>query len=202
VIDVLTGTTGDTELEPDEMARWVEARNSVNRYFQALGMPEFAGVNIAQKLMDDDRYGREKAFVQLDGNNHNRLTTEAAASLLARIMEGEMISPARSRIMADYLYRPRDAAFIETPGAQVLDFLGADLPLSALLWSKAGWTTWTRDPLASYRRHDAIHVALSEGARFTLVVFTQGQEISADLAVLPFIGRLTAQLVGSHAAEQ
>jgi beta-lactamase class A len=195
VIDVLSGTTGDTELEADEMRRWVEARNCVNHYFQSLGLPEFAGINVSQKLMDDDRYGREKAFVQLGGNNHNRLTTEAAASLLARIMEGEMISSARSRIMVDYLYRPRDAAFVETPGAQVLSFLGANLPPGAELWSKAGWTTWTRDPLASYRRHDAIHVALPKGTRFTLVVFTQGQKISADLAILPFIGRITARLI-------
>jgi beta-lactamase class A len=199
VIDVLTGTTGDTELEPDEMRRWVEARNCANRYFQSLSLPEFAGINVSQKLMDDDRYGREKAFAQLSGNNHNRLTTEATASLLARIMEGEMISPARSRIMADHLYRPREPAFVETPGAQVLGFLGADLPSGAEIWSKAGWTAWTRDPLASYRRHDAIHVALPGGARFTLVVFTQGKDISSDVTLLPFIGRISAQLVRSHA---
>jgi hypothetical protein len=108
-----------------------------------------------------------------------------------------MISPARSRMMANYLGRSRENSFIATPGAQVLNYLGAELPEGARLWSKAGWTTWTRDPLASYRRHDAIHVALPEGRRFTLVAFTEGQEISADLTSLPFIGKLAAERIRS-----
>ena len=179
------------------MRAWMAARNAVNAYFQSLGLPELEGINVSQKLMDDDRYGREKAFVQLGGNNHNRLTTHAAASMLARIMESAMVSPERSQIMANFLHRTRDAAFIETPGAQVLGYLGADLPAGAEIWSKAGWTGWTRDPLASYRRHDAIHVALPNGQRFTLAVFTQGREISADLTLLPFIGKRVAELVAS-----
>jgi beta-lactamase class A len=197
IIDILTGTTGDTDLPADEMRRWVAARNKVNAYFESLGLPEFEGINVSQKLMDDDRYGREKAFVRLGGNNHNRLTTHAAASMLARIIEGAMVSPERSRIMADYLRRRRDEAFIQTPGAQVLGYLGADLPAGAQIWSKAGWTGWTRDPLASHRRHDAIHAVLPDGQRFTLVVFTQGREISADLSVLPSIGKNAAELLAS-----
>jgi hypothetical protein len=112
-------------------------------------------------------------------------------------MEAAMISPERSRIMANYLHRTRDASFIETPGAQVLGYLGADLPAGTEIWSKAGWTSWTRDPLASYRRHDLIHVALPSGQRFTLAVFTEGREISADLTFLPFIGRRVANLLAS-----
>jgi beta-lactamase class A len=195
IIDLVTGTTGDMELSPSEMEQWVRARNGVNRYFQTLEIDDFRGINVNQKLMDDDRYGREKAFVQIGGNNHNRLSTNAAAALLAMIMEDEMISPARSRIMANYLSRSREKAFIEMPGAQVLNYLGAELPQGARIWSKAGWTTWTRDPLASYRRHDAIHVALPEGRRFTLVAFTEGKEISADPTSMPFIGKLAAERI-------
>ncbi|MDQ0391117.1 serine hydrolase [Labrys monachus] len=197
IIDVLTGTTGDTDLDPAEMPAWIEARNSINAYFQGFGLPEFAGINVSQKLMDDDRYGREKTFVRLGGNNHNRLTTDAAASMMARIMDGSMVSPQRSQAMADYLYRPRDKAFVQTSGAQVLNYMGADLPEGAEFWSKAGWTGWTRDPLASYRRHDAIHVALPTGRRFTLVAFTQGERISADPKIMPFIGRKAAELVAA-----
>lgn len=195
IIDVLTGTTGDTDLPPDEMRGWMTARNKINDYFRSLGLPEFEGINVSQKLMDDDRYGREKTFVQVGGNNHNRLTTDAVASMLARIMEGAMVSRARSKIMVDYLHRRRDAEFIQTPGAQVLNYLGADLPAGAVIWSKAGWTGWTRDPLASYRRHDALHTRLPDGQRFTLAVFTQGQKISTDFALLPFIGSQTANLI-------
>jgi beta-lactamase class A len=197
IIDIVTGTTGDTDLTPEEMAPWVVARNSINEYFKSLDLPELDGINVSQKLMDDDRYGREKVFVQLGGNNHNRLTTDAAASMLARLIDGSMASPERSQVMIDYLFRPRDAGFVQTPGAQVLGYLGENMPAAARIWSKAGWTGWTRDPLASYRRHDAIHAALPDGQAFTLVVFTQGQQISTDLSMLPFIGKRACELMAA-----
>jgi len=197
IIDILTGTTGDTDLEPDAFASWVAARGTINTFFQSLGLPEFEGINVSQKLMDDDRYGREKAFAQLGGNNHNRLNTNAAASMMARIMDGAVISPERSRLMADFLYRPRDAAFLETPTAQVLNYMGGGVPSDAELWSKAGWTAWTGDPLASYRRHDAIHVALPGVRRFTFVLFTEGKEISADMTLMPFAGKKVTELVAA-----
>lgn len=197
IIDHLTGTTGDTELDEEAMERWMAARNGINAYFEQLALPEFAGINVCQKLMDDDRYGREKIFVALGGNNHNRLTTDASASMFARIMDGAMISPERSRIMANLLHRPRDPSFVQRPLSQVLNYMGADLPEGAKMWSKAGWTGWTGDPDASYRRHDAVHVELPDEKRFTCVAFTQGQQISADLTILPAIGKHTAQLVAT-----
>jgi len=197
IIDNLTGTTGDTELGEEEMQRWMAARDGINAYFKQFAFPEFSGINVCQKLMDDDRYGREKIFVEVGGNNHNRLTTDASASMFARIMDGAMISRERSRIMADFLHRPRDAGFVQRPLSQVLNYMGADLPEGAKLWSKAGWTGWTGDPNASYRRHDAVHVELADGKRFTCVVFTEGQQISANLTMLPAIGKHTAELVAA-----
>lgn len=186
LIDVLTGTTGDTELPEHEMNAWAEARNGINAWLATLNLPEFAGINIAQKLMDDDRYGREAVFVKWRGeNHHNRLTTHAAASMLARIMDGAMVSADASARMATRLVRPRDAAFAALPGAQVNGYLAQGLPDDASTWSKAGWTGWTRDPLASYRHHDAIHVVMPEGLRYTLVVFTEGEAVSADDTILP-----------------
>jgi len=79
VIDLVTGTTGDTLLDEPQMREWVEHRQWVNRYFRGLGWPEAEAINVCQKLMDDDRYGREKSFVRMGGNNHNRLTANAAA---------------------------------------------------------------------------------------------------------------------------
>lgn len=195
IIDILTDTTGDIELAPGEMEAWVKARNGINDYLQSLGLPEFEDINISQKLMDDDRYGREEIFVRWGGNNHNRLTTHATASMMARIMEGNMVSPECSQKMADFLYRPRDPAFMQASGAQVRGYLGEKLPADARIWSKAGWTGWTRDPLASYRRHDAIHVALPQGLRFTLAVFTEGQEASQDDTMLPLIGKQACDLL-------
>lgn len=195
LIDILTGTTGDVELPAPEMEAWVAARNSLNAWVQSLGVAEFDGVNVTQKLMDDDRYGREEAFVRWGGNNHNRLTTHAAAAMLSRIMNGHVVSQERSEQMAELLRRPLDPAFVTLPGAQVRGYLGERLPVDATLWSKAGWTGWTGDPLASYRRHDAIHVALASGLRYTLVVFTEGKDASASETLLPSIGEYVCTLL-------
>ncbi|MFZ5673072.1 MAG: serine hydrolase [Pseudomonadota bacterium] len=195
IIDHLSGTTGDLELGPDDMERWVEARENVNRYFRALGLKELDGINVSQKLMDDQRYGRENIYVRRGGNNHNRLTSDAAAAILARIMSGEMISAERSRTMRDILHRPNTKEFRDTPHAQLLAFLGEGMPEGARIWSKAGWTGWTGDELASYRRHDALHAVLPSGQSFTLAVFTQGKWASDSLTLLPEIGAKAAALI-------
>ncbi|QIG50535.1 serine hydrolase [Nordella sp. HKS 07] len=195
IIDHLSRTTGDLELSAVEMERWVEARENVNLYFHSLGLKELAGINVSQKLMDDERYGREKIYVQRGGNNHNRLSSDAAAVILARIMSGTMISAERSRIMRETLYRPNTKEFRDTPNAQLLAFLGESMPEGARIWSKAGWTGWTGDALASYRRHDALHAVLPGGEAFTLVVFTQGKWPSESLIMLPEIAAKTVALI-------
>ncbi|MGE3876274.1 MAG: serine hydrolase [Parvibaculaceae bacterium] len=195
IIDHLSGTTGDTELPAVEMERWIAAREAVNRYFRSLALPELAGINVSQKLMDDERYGREKIYVRHGGNNHNRLSSNAAGLILARIMNGAMISSARSKIMRDLLQRPNTKEFRERPQAQLMGFLGAGMPEGARIWAKAGWTGWTGDQLASYRRHDALHAVLPGGRAFTLVVFTQGKWPSDSVTLLPEIGAKAVELI-------
>jgi beta-lactamase class A len=197
VIDLVTSTTGDTLLAELEMQAWVERRQWVNRWFRSQGWPEGEAINVCQKLMDDDRYGREKVFVRLGGNNHNRLTTDSAAQLFHAIFAGRMICPERSAAMADMLARPlQDRAFREHPASQILGYFGAGLPEGARLWSKAGWTGWTGDVDASYRRHDAAYIELPNGRALILVVFTQGRAMSESEAVLPAIAGKAIELAG------
>jgi hypothetical protein len=197
VIDLVTGTTGDTLLAESDMAEWTNKRDWVNRFFQGFGWSEFENINVCQKLMDDVRYGRENVFVGANGRNHNRLTTDATARLFHGILTGRVINPGRSRIIADHLRRPLDPNWIAAePASQVTGYFGEGLPRASRLWSKAGWTTWTRDPTASYRRHDAAYVELPSGRAFTLVVFSQGRQISADLTWLPAMARRTVDLIG------
>jgi len=198
VIDLLSETTGDTLLGDAEMREWVAARNRINRFYAELRPDLCADANLAQKLMDDDRYGREKMFVQWGGaNNHNRLSSDAAAWLLAAVMSGGLLPPAGSERIAGFLRRPLTDDFISIQTAQVNGYLGGALPAGAQLWSKAGRTAWTGDSLASYRRHDAVHVKLPAGQRFTLAVFTQGQAIAVDDAFLPRVGKLACELVAA-----
>jgi beta-lactamase class A len=198
VIDLVTGTTGDTLLPESAMAEWEHKRNWVNRFFQSLDWPELAPINVCQKLMDDQRYGRERLFASADGRNHNRLTTDATARLFYGVFAGTILDPARARFVVERLARPLDPAWVAAePAAQVLGYFGEGLPPGSRLWSKAGSTSWTGDPTASYRRHDAAYVELPGGGAFTLVVFTEGKEISADMTCLPGFARIAAQLVGN-----
>jgi len=199
VIDLLSETTGDTLLGDAEMRDWVEARNRINRFYAEFRPALCADVNLAQKLMDDDRYGREKMFVQWGGaNNHNRLSSDAAAWLLADVMCGRVLPPGSVERIAGFLHRPLTDDFVSIQAAQVNGYLGGGLPRDAQLWSKAGRTLWTGDPLASYRRHGAAHVKLPTGERFTLAVFTQGQAIAIDDEFLPRVGKLACELVAAH----
>ncbi len=195
IIDLVTGTTGDTLLDDAAMRDWAEKRNWVNRYLKGLGWPEFQDINVCQKLMDDDRYGREHVFVRSGGNNHNRLSTAAAARLFHAIFTGQVVNAARSRHMAELLHRPLDPAFTTLPAAQVEGYFGAGLPAGSRLWSKAGHTTWTGDATASYRRHDAAYVELPNGKAFILAVFTEGQAASDDLSMLPAFASHAAALL-------
>ena len=113
VIDLLSGTTGDTLLDEAAMRDWVVARSRINRFYPALQPALCADVNLAQKLMDDDRYGREKMFVQWGGpNNHNRLSSDAAAWLLADVMCGRVLPPGQRERIAGLLHRPLTDEFI------------------------------------------------------------------------------------------
>jgi beta-lactamase class A len=195
VIDLVTETTGDTLLDAGAMAEWAARRQWVNRYFRSLGWPEANAVNICQKLMDDDRYGREKLFVV--SSNHNRLTTDATARLFHEIFAGRMVSPAGSQAMREMLARPlKDVEFVANQLSQIRGYFAAGLPAGARMWSKAGHTSWTGDAAASYRRHDAAYVELASGRSLILVVFTEGRPASESETILPAIGAKAAELAG------
>src|SRR6266852_811971 len=80
IVDVLTHTTGGYELSPKEMKDWQHKRDVVNRYFSSLG---FTNINTNQKTFCEDAYGREKVSRGPNGENRNKLTTDATARLLS-----------------------------------------------------------------------------------------------------------------------
>lgn len=198
VIDLVTGTTGDTLLEGDAYTAWAEARDWLNRYVRSLGWPEIdAAVNVCQKTMDDDRYGRERQFVGATGDNHNSLTANATARFYQAVLGGQAVSAYRSSLMAALMHRPLDPHWVEeNPNSQVKGYFGAGLPVGSRLWSKAGWTGWTGDPKASYLRHDSGYIEAPGCPPFTLVVFTQGTGASVDEAILPAASERACALLG------
>ncbi|MDQ1590950.1 MAG: hypothetical protein QOG71_1577 [Pyrinomonadaceae bacterium] len=184
VLDVLTGTSSGMELPPAEMRKWQEKRNAVNRYFASLG---YTNINVNQKTFCEDAYGRESFGRGANGENRNKLTTNATARLLAEIATRRSVSPARSDKMLELLKRDFSGASGD-PDDQGRGFTGIALKdyEGARLWSKAGWT--------SKVRHDAAYIELPNGARFVLVTFTEGH--SNDRDIIPTVAEIVLKKMG------
>ncbi|MEO0985137.1 MAG: serine hydrolase [Cyanobacteria bacterium J06639_14] len=186
VVDVLTGTTSGPELPPGPFQTWQSQRNLVNRYLQSLQWPELKTINVNQKTWCDGPYGRERLFLGETFENRNMLTTEASARLLHSIAGGVAVTGARSQAMMALMKRSlAPEALAADPENQVTGFLGAGLPLTTRLWSKAG--------LTSKVRHDAAYIETPDHSPYLLVVFTEGPEHSQNEAILPFISQAILQ---------
>lgn len=181
VLDVITHTTGGYELPPKEMEKWQYARNAVNRYFGSLG---YTNINVNQKTFCEDAYGREQVSRGKNGENRNKLTTDATARLMMEVATGKAVTPARSQQMMELL--KRDYAGTSKDGDdQGHGFTGIALKdiEGARLWSKAGWTSTTR--------HDVAYVELPDGRKFVLAVFTT--EHANEREIIPTVARLVIE---------
>jgi beta-lactamase class A len=185
VLDVLTQTTGGFELTAKEMEQWQYQRNAVNRYYSSMG---YTNINVNQKTFCEDAYGRERVSRGPNGENRNKLTTDATARLLSEIAMARAVNPARSTQMMELL--KRDFAGESKDGDdQGHGFTGIALQgmTGAKLWSKAGWTSTTR--------HDAAYIELPNGARFVLVTFTTDH--AAEREIIPTVARVVIDGFGS-----
>ena len=187
VVDVITHTTGGYELPPKEMEQWQNDRNAVNRYFTSLG---YSNINVNQKTFCEDAYGRERISRGPNGENRNKLTTDATARLLMEIVTGKAVPGARTNQMMDLL--KRDYSGKSSDGddqAHGFTSLAFDGRPGLKLWSKAGWTSTTR--------HDAAYIETPEGGKFVLVTFTTDH--ANDREIIPTVARIVLEgLSGSH----
>ena len=178
VVDVLTHTTAGYELPPKEMEEWQYQRNAMNRYFTGLG---YSNINVNQKTFCEDAYGRERVSRGPNGENRNKLTTDATARLLMEIVTGKAANPARTALMMELLKRDYTGTSTDNDD-QGHGFTGIALkPITgARLWSKAGWTSTTR--------HDVAYVELPDGRKFVLATFTTEHANERD--IIPTVARL------------
>src|ERR1044071_4435839 len=185
VVDVLTQTTGGFELPPKEMEDWQYRRNAVNRFYASLGFPN---INVNQKTFCEDAYGRERVSRGPNGENRNKLTTEATARLLSEIVTGRAVNQAHSAQMMELLKRDFTGTSKDNDD-QGHGFTGIALQgvSGARLWSKAGWTSTTR--------HDAAYIELPNGARFVLVTFTVDH--ANEREIIPTVARVVIDGLGS-----
>jgi len=178
VVDVLTHTTGGYELSPKEMEEWQYQRNTINRYFSSLG---YTSINVNQKTFCEDAYGRERVSRGPNGENRNKLTSDATARLLMEIVTGKIANPARTAAMMELLKRDYTGQSKDTDD-QGRGFTGIALQgrEGFRLWSKAGWTSTTR--------HDVAYVEMPDGGKFVLAAFTSTH--SNDREIIPTIARV------------
>jgi beta-lactamase class A len=185
VVDVLTQTTGGFELPPKEMEEWQSKRNAVNRYYSSLG---FTNINVNQKTFCEDAYGRERVSRGPNGENRNKLTTDATARLLSEIVTGRAVSQTHSAQMMELLKRDYSGTSKDNDD-QGHGFSGIALQemTAVKLWSKAGWTSTTR--------HDAAYIELPNGAKFVLVTFTTDH--ANDREIIPTVAKVVIDAFGS-----
>jgi beta-lactamase class A len=178
VVDVLTHTTSGYELPPKEMQEWQYKRNAINRYFSSLG---YTNINVNQKTFCEDAYGRESVSRGPNGENRNKLTTDATARLLTEIVTGKVANPARTASMMDLLKRDYSRQTSDTDD-QGTGFIGMALRgrEGYRLWSKAGWTSTTR--------HDVAYIETPDGGKFVLATFTSGH--SSEREIIPTVARV------------
>ena len=178
VVDVLTQTTGGFELPAKEMEEWQYKRNAVNRFYASLG---YTNINVNQKTFCEDAYGRERVSRGPNGQNRNKLTTDATARLLSEIVTGRAVNQARSAQMMELLKRDFTGTSKDNDD-QGHGFTGIALQgmTGVKLWSKAGWTSTTR--------HDAAYVELPNGAKFVLVTFTTDH--ANEREIIPTVARV------------
>jgi hypothetical protein len=191
IVDILTGTTSGPELPPGPFETWKQQRHIVNRYYQSLGWTEMESINVCQKTWCDGPYGRERAFYGQLLENRNMLTTNATARLLHSIVGGVAVSSVRSQAMMSILKRSLKADELpqDVEEDQITGFLGAGLPQTAQIWSKAGWT--------SQVRHDAAYIEIPNLRPYLVVVFTEGKMHAKNRNLLPFVSQRIAEAVAS-----
>ena len=178
VVDVITQTTSGYELPPKEMEEWQYKRNAVNRYFAELG---YTNINVNQKTFCEDAYGRERVSRGPNGENRNKLTTDATARLMMEIVTGKIANVARTAQMMELLKRDYTGKSSDNDD-QGTGFTGIALKgrEGFRLWSKAGWTSTTR--------HDVAYVEMPDGGKFVLATFTTDH--SNDREIIPTVARV------------
>ncbi|MGB3531898.1 MAG: serine hydrolase [Microcoleaceae cyanobacterium] len=186
IVDSLSGTTSGPELSSGPFETWKAQRNLINRYFKSLNWPEFASINVNQKIWCDGAYGRERAFLGELMEHRNMLTPNATARLLHSIIGGVAASSQASKTMMKLIQRslkPEDWA--DKPKNFIIGFLGEGLPATARLWSKSGQDQQVR--------HEAAYIEIPDRPPYLLVVFTEGKAPSQIKALLPFISQKIAE---------
>ena len=181
LIDLLTGTTSGPCIEGESWENWKYQRSLINDWLYDLDWEELIGINCCQKTWDDSPFGREKEFYGYENKNRNAMTTDSAARVLEEIMI-HIDYQQNNLNLRSFLKRNLNKVALKNDSLNQIDgFLGAGLPDSINLWSKAG--------LMSEVRHDSAWWINRQSLQTLLVVFCNGEQYSKDTSFLPIIAK-------------
>jgi beta-lactamase class A len=185
VVDLLTGTTGGTELFGEHLQEWTDKRRKVDRWYKDRG---YVGNNICQKTWGDGPYGRERVSYGPNFENRNALTTFSCLRLWSELATETSLEPVTgispmaknwTNWVISFATRVNPADGKSDP--QGAEYIGKAVPKGAKLRSKAGWTSTVR--------HDAAWVTMPDGRDLILVIFTSGRTPATTSAIIPSIAK-------------
>jgi beta-lactamase class A len=179
IVDTISDTCSGPWLEGRALNKFIEKRRVVNRWLQPMGYEMSAMV----KPWSFGPFGRDVQVMGENRVNRNRSSANAFASLLLWIVRGRAVSKEASAAMLALLERPLNPP--RPDENQVKEFIGAALPQTAKLYSKAGWM--------SEVRHDAAYIELPNGKKLILVILTRG---TADDTLVPAIAKHVLEELG------
>ncbi len=163
VVDLITDTTGGPELLPDDLAEWMNNRQTVNRWLAAEGI---AGINACQKTWNEGPYGRERQGYGPNRELANSMTARAAARIMAGIALGAFGQAEWLQNLHRRDPKSQDLQVIGYGGEVVTGSSKTDQVLDYL--SKSGTAYQVRHDLLAVRRPgDVWHViaAFTDGYR-------------------------------------
>ncbi len=165
IVDILAGTEPGPDLEGRALNDFIAKRRSINDDFARLGYD----ISAMCKPWSFGPYGRDRQVLGPKRENRNRLTTNAAASLITWMARRRAPD---SAVQLDFLFRPLYPT--RDDEGQVKEFIGEALPEGTKEWSKAGWT--------SEVNHDVAYLELPNGRHYVLAIFTRGKGDPAAVA--------------------
>lgn len=174
LLDIISDTCPGPNLEGRALAKFLDKRRVVNRWFATMGYD----ISAMAKPWSFGPFGREKQLLGGDARpNRNRSSANSFAALLLWIARKRALSGTDSDAMLALLERPLNPP--RPDENQVKEFIGESLPLGSREWSKAGWT--------SEVRHDAAYIELQGGRKLILVIMTRGT--ADDVKLIPAIAK-------------
>lgn len=166
VLDRVCGTNPGSELSETALQAFADRRKVVSNWYKKNG---FSNVRIHNRTFNEAPYGRERQLIYETDLGRNSLNAESCLKFLNDLFFSEIWSPMSREWMLRFLFRkwPLESVSGEL-NPQGTNFLARDLSASAVLWSKAGWT--------SEVRHDMAAVRGTNGEVLFIVLMTEGLE--------------------------